>query len=639
MDSAQVLKGSDVSRELTRRAALGQLAVLAAASRAFAQTDDDPLRQLRTSHPRLILLDADLERLRVLVRDNALARRIYSDLEKESDKLLTTPVSEYKLVGPRLRAQSRRVLDRVATLALMYRVTGRESYQKRAVAELRAAANFHDWNPAIFSDTAEMAHAFALGYDWLYNSLTPEERLWIRDAIVTKALDPVIPIYQRDNTWPRDHFNANIVCNAGVGLAALAIAGDKLAGDKPGDLADTSDQAVYNKCGTVLRNVFESIPHGLATYGVEGSWPEGMAYWDTVTRYACALFSGLQTALSNDYGLSAFHGVDRAGRFRIHMTGPTGKVFNFGDSSDDIGVAPEMYWMAKRFAMPPYAWSEQHAIERSLHPDAYDLAWFDPNAKSPQQVQPPWPLDAIFRGIDVACMRSAWDDPNALYLGVKGGDNKDPHVHLDLGNFVLDAGGVRWAADLGSDDYDLPGYLGPRRWTYYRTRTEAHNTLLFDDQNQDLRAEARITRQEFSPDFSWVQIDLSRANPGKVKQWTRRFALAQRQAVLIADSVRADQPVDVIWGMITDAEIAPPAGQTATLHKNGWNLLVEIRSPRHAVFDIAPLHSGPPQALNLNFRKLIVRLGDKVTDLDLTIVLTPYKDGQPKPKITAQFPA
>ena len=66
---------------------------------------------------------------------------------------------------------------------------------------------------------------------------------------------------------------------------------------------------------------------------------------------------------------------------------------------------------------------------------------------------------------------------------------------------------------------------------------------------------------------------------------------------------------------------------------------MEIRSPRHAVFDVAPLRSAPPQAANTNFRKLIVRLGDKVTELDLSIVITPYKADQPKPKITAQFSA
>jgi hypothetical protein len=615
----------------TRRVLLGQLACMA----AWAQSDDDPLHQLRAAHPRLILLDSDLDRLKALIRDNPLAHRTYLDLERESERLVTTPVSEYKFVGPRLRAQTRRVLDRVSTLALMYRLTARDPLLRRAVAELRAAANFRDWNPAIFVDTAEMAHAFALGYDWLYNSLSPGERVWIRDAIAGKALDPVIPIYQREGGWPHDHFNANMICNAGVGLAALAIAGDKLNEPDPAITGQSigpasigsssiSSSSINDKCAVVLRNVFESLPRGLTTYGVEGSWPEGMAYWESATRSVCAFFSALQTALGNDYGLSASHGVDRAGRFRIHITGPSGKVFNFADSGDDIGGSPEMFWMAKRFSMPPYAWSEQKALDRSTHPDAYDLAWFDPNARSPQQQVPAWPLDAIFRGVDIACFRSAWDDPNALYLAVKGGDNKAPHAHLDLGSFVLDAGGVRWANDLGGDDS--------------RARTESHNTLLIDDQNQDLRAEARITRQEFAMDFSWVQIDLSRANPGKLKQWSRRFALAQRQAVLIEDSVRSDQPVDVIWGMMTDADTMV-SGQTATLRKNGWILAAEIRSPRHAVFDVAPLRSGPPQSPNPNFRKLIVRLGDKVTDLDLNIILTPYRESQPKPKITAQFPA
>ena len=42
--------------------------------------------------------------------------------------------------------------------------------------ELRAAAAFPDWNPSHFLDTAEMTHAFAIGYDWLYEGLGPEAR-------------------------------------------------------------------------------------------------------------------------------------------------------------------------------------------------------------------------------------------------------------------------------------------------------------------------------------------------------------------------------------------------------------------------------------------------------------------------------
>ncbi len=65
--------------------------------------------------------------------------------------------------------------------------------------------------------------------------------------------------------------------------------------------------------------------------GSRARGPKGTSYWQLVTMYACAFFSALQTALGNDDGLSASHGVDRAGRFRIYTTGPTGKTFNFGD--------------------------------------------------------------------------------------------------------------------------------------------------------------------------------------------------------------------------------------------------------------------------------------------------------------------
>jgi hypothetical protein len=592
----------------TRRALFGQLACAA----AWAQGDNDPLRQLRQGHPRLILPDADLEKIRAIIRDNTLARRIYADLEKESDRLLSVPPVEYKPSG--MQIQTRRALDRITILSLMYRLSGRDPWLRRAVMELNAAASFRDWNPGRFVETAEMTHAFAIGYDWLYNSLTPEERSWIRDALIFKGLDQALPFYQKQSSWTRDHFNWNIVCNSAMAMGALAVADE-----------------TREKASEILRGALESIPHGLATYGMDGGWPEGPALGESAIRYACLFFASLDTALGNDYALSGFHGLDRAGRFRVCLIGPSNKIFNFGDGTEDPGLAPEMFWMAKRFSAPAYAWSEQRLLERNAHPEAYDLLWFARDARPPQP--PVWPLDTAFHGVNVATFRSAWEDPNALFLAVKGGDNKAPHTHLDLGTFVLDAGGIRWASDLGSDEYLLPG---SQRNAFFRVRTESHNTLLIDGENQDPRAEAHIVRQEFGADLSWVQIDLSRTS-AKVKQWMRRAGIAQRQAVLIEDSLRSDQPVEAIWGMMTDSDISVN-GPSATLHKNGWYLSAEIRTPRHAVFDIAPVKTLPSQAANTKYQKLIVRLLEKVTELDLNIVLTPYRDGQAKPKVTVQFP-
>ena len=53
-----------------------------------------------------------------------------------------------------------------------------------AVLEMKAVAAFPDWNPSHFLDVAEMTNALAIGYDWLYDDLTPTDRATIRAAIV-----------------------------------------------------------------------------------------------------------------------------------------------------------------------------------------------------------------------------------------------------------------------------------------------------------------------------------------------------------------------------------------------------------------------------------------------------------------------
>jgi len=131
---------------------------------AAAAQEGDPLGGLRKEHPRLIALDADIARIGALIRDNEQARSIHRRLAEEAEQIRAAAPVGYIIVGPRLLAQSRRCLDRVYTLALLHRLDGNKQHLERALAELRAAAAFPDWNPSHFLDTAEMTHAFAIGY-------------------------------------------------------------------------------------------------------------------------------------------------------------------------------------------------------------------------------------------------------------------------------------------------------------------------------------------------------------------------------------------------------------------------------------------------------------------------------------------
>ncbi|MEK7406252.1 MAG: heparinase II/III family protein [Acidobacteriota bacterium] len=589
------------------------LASLALLPLAAAQTDD-PLKTLRKEHPRLIALDGDLERIRGLIRSHAQARAIHEKLVEDAGKLQDAPPVEYRVVGPRLLAQSRRCLDRVYTLALLYRLDGKKQYLERALKELRAAAAFPDWNPSHFLDTAEMTHAFAIGYDWLYHSLSAEDRAWIRRAIIEKGIRQALPIYEKQRGWSVNRFNWNQVCNGGIGLGALAIAEDEP------ELART-----------VVRYALRSIPLAMASYSPDGGWPEGPGYWHYATRYNVYFLAGLGTALAEDFGLPAMQGFSQAGRFRVYFSGPSNKTFNYADAGDSIGGAAEMFWLARTFDQPVYSWHQQQRLALpNARPDALDLVWYRPEARGPRQAR--WPLDALFRGVEVAFFRSSWEDPDAIFAGLKAGDTKVGHSQLDLGSFVLDFGRQRWAIDLGADDYNMPQYFGKLRWTYYRMKTESHNTVLIDNENQDPKAEAPVVAHRFTPALAMVRVDLAKAYPDRVKRFERGVAMVGRKHVVVQDEIGAAQPVEALWGMVTDAEVSLK-GAAAELRKPGWALAARVLAPQGAVFEVVSTQPPPPQNQNAGTRKLVVRLPGKVTDLRLVVALTPHRQGQAAPKL------
>lgn len=291
-----------------------------------------------------------------------------------------------------------------------------------------------------------------------------------------------------------------------------------------------------------------------------------------------------------------------------------------------------MFWLASKFRQPVYAWHHHRQIELSKSSDAFDLIWYQPRGPSPQQAR--LPLNAYFKGIEVATLRTSWRDPAAVFVGVKGGQNRDGrgHAHLDLGSFVLDAGGLRWALDLGREDYSVPEYFGKLRFTYYRTKTESHNTILIDSEDQDRLAEAPIIGHRFQPDLAFVRIDLSKTYPGKLKHSERGVGLYQRKHVIVQDEITANCPVEALWGMVTDAEVST-AGQRAELRKGDWVLRATILAPASARFDTVSSEAPPPQTPNRNVRKLVVRLPDKTANLRLVVALTPYPARQPPPRI------
>ena len=575
-------------------------------------TPQDVLKTLRAGHPRLVALDSDIERVRQMIANDATARSYYDQLKKQATHWLDARPVEFRIVGPRLLSQSRRCLVRVLTWSLLYRLDGGERFAERAKKELFVAADFPHWNPSHFLDTAELSHAFGIGYDWLYDYLTPEERRRIRQTLIEKGLRPALNVYEKGGWWARSAFNWNQVCNGGNTIGALAIA------DEEPELA-----------GRIVAGAVRSVPRAMASYAPDGGWAEGPGYWHYATRYNVYFLAALESALGTDFGLSNMEGFDEAGRFRVYFCGPTGRTFNYADAGWQIDRAAEMFWLAHKFDRPLYAWHERQCAGP---PDAWDLLWFDPRGKGPTAIG--LPLNAYFRGVEVVFLRSAWEDKDAIFVGFKGGDNAANHSNLDLGSFVLDALGVRWAEDLGRDDYNLPGYFGKKRWTYFRLRTESHNTLVINGENQDPRARAPIIAFSPKPERAFAITDLSKAYAKDARRVRRGMALLDRKAVLVQDEIEAQEPVEVVWALLTAAKVEID-GARATLSIGERRLAIRIVEPAGARFDTMSANPPRPQRQQPHITKLVVRLPSKVTSERIAVLLTPYHadPGPPPPAL------
>ena len=112
-------------------------------------------------------------------------------------------------------------------------------------------------------------------------------------------------------------------------------------------------------------------------------------------------------------------------------------------------------------------------------------------------------------------MRGSWTNDQSSFVGAKGGDNSLSHAHQDVGSFVFDAQGVRWAVDLGPDNYNLPGYWenkeGGARWKIFRLHALSHNTLTIGGRNQRIPGLNTITRTNFAGNNPMAIVDMSAA--------------------------------------------------------------------------------------------------------------------------------
>ncbi|WP_445505439.1 heparinase II/III domain-containing protein [Niallia sp. 03091] len=574
-------------------------------------------------HPRLMATNEDFQKIKESLKSDIYLKQWFNELNIDANKILNEPVVQYKKSdGIRILPVSKTVLDRTITLSMMYKLSGDWRYAEAAWKELEQASKFYDWNPSHFLDTAEMATAFGIGYDWLYDYLRPRQKEVLQNALINKAFNPALKVYNNTTDienipifWKNTTNNWNTITNSGLIVSALAIA------DESTKLEEISSE--------VLENAIKSIQKSLSSYSEDGGTEEGPGYWNYATKYIAYSLSSMDTSLRNDYGLSTMKGLSETGYFYIYMNGPGG-LFNVGDSGgDNYNNLSQLLWFSNKYNNPVFGFP---ALKKY---NAMNLIWYKKTLgyKNTKYL----PLDKYFsrKETGIVTMRSSWSDSNSIFAGIHAGDNQASHGDLDIGSFVLDAQGVRWAEELGTDNYNLPGYfdMNRARWMYYRKGTEGQNSLVINPNksvNQSIHAIGEIKSFKSKKNEASVVINMSKAYEN-AKLIQRKLSLVNnRKKVILEDKISLNEKSEIYWFMHTKANIGLSLNkQTAVLVREGKILYIHIKSPSTAKFSIMkakPLQTSiiNNQNGNENYRKLVIHLSNtKNTKLLVEFSITP----------------
>ncbi len=544
----------------------------------FSQTDHIGAFNL-PPHPRILLFKDEENTLKKNVSTNSIWSTVQQAILNESDRLITTPPVQRIQIGRRLLDKSREALRRMFFLSYAYRITENKKYAERGEKELLTITGFNDWNPSHFLDVAEMTMAIAIGYDWLYDYLSPASRSAIKEAILKKGLEPSLD--SKYNSWLRAEHNWNQVCNAGMTYGAMAI---------------YEDQPELAK--QIINRAIESIELPMKDYAPDGGYPEGYGYWGYGTSFNIMFLSAVEKLFGKDFGLSQMPGFLHTASFLENMTGTTGKPFNYSDAGGNGGLHPAMFWFAAKTKDPSLLWVEKNYLNDNAQKYIGDrllpamLLWS--HGVDMNKITPPKTTMWVGQGKNpVALMRTSWTDTNAIYVAMKGGSVSVNHAHMDIGSFVMDADGVRWAMDFGMQDYESLESKGiqvfgrtqdAQRWTIFRYTNLVHNTLAINNQHQKVTGHAPIVSSGTNSSSMNAVTDLSEIYKGSVAKAMRGIAVVDQSYVVVRDEIETlDSTTTVRWTMLTPATVKISGANTAELTQKDKKLILQVDAPSNIV--------------------------------------------------------
>ena len=548
---------------------------------------------LGQTHPRIIADKADFTRLNSERRTDANKKQWYSNVLYTANSIIDEDPVTYTIKDGRLLDSANSALLRLEYLGFAYQMTKQEKYAQRGIAELEAICAFPDWNPSHYLDTGTLASAFAIGFDWLYDAMSEEQRTTLANSAKEKALDTAILAYEGNATfnsfWTDTETNWGVIVNGGIANLALATGEYN---------TDTAMRA--------LSYALKSIESTWYRFAPDGAWFEGPGYWSYNLTHLSLFMASYEKVMGTPFGKD-FMGLSKYAEFKAHFEGPDGLPNNFHDSTDAHVENYGQFYLAKIYNNPSLMISRIAEMSKyNIRPNVMDIIWCDAGLSGDLE-QLDLETDKYFRETEFVSMRSGWD-ADATWVSFHGGTSKDAHDHIDPGTFVYTAGGVRWAIDLGQEPLSYVGsadnpaiQAGYNSYYFYRRKGEGHNIVVINpndkleiDQYAFVQAKKPVTNGK----TSISSVDLSGAYAKNVNSYIRGYKLSDNKRTLtVRDEISLKKQSTMHWFMHTKGAVTVVDNRTAVIAQNGKRLVMKFLtnapSSTLSIAEAKPLPTSP----------------------------------------------
>ena len=593
--------------------------------RPSAETVQSLYAQKNAAHPRVLLDKSGFDRIRENYKSNEYVKEWGDVVIKQADVILDDPMPEHVLPDDkRLLNTSNKVSDRMIKLGMAYQLTGDKKYVDCAYKNLYAAGSFPDWNPSHYLDVGEMSYGFAIGYDWMYDAYTDEQRKFIEEAIYKHSFDVTQQAYYNQNGynwWVKVDHNWNSWVNGSMIVASIAFF------DKYPEV-----------CSDLISVALRAQEYMLPNFYPDGAWMEGVGYWDATVKPVARYVDTLRVALGTDFNITKTPGLEKTAYFALNAQGPKG-INSYHDTGTSMGNYPSLFWFSREYNDPDLTKVRLYQMEKyNFAPTIYDMIWYNTEISDKRAAD--LAKDVYFRGVELVSMRASFTNDSGAFLSYHGGQTVVNHYHVDSGTYVLDMLGERFAVDLGSEDYSTIEHGTKNRLDYYRVRAEGHNVYVINP------AESGVGQENKNDTFSQVEclessergaysiVDLTQAYANQVTKARRGFKMEDdRRSVVVRDEFTLKKKdSEIYWFVHTGNNVELLDNRTAVITVNGAKvkatITTNVDSAELSVMDAAPLETSPKvptQNANASYKKLALHMKAS-DDVIIQIKYVPYDD-------------